>query len=108
MRSHIHTLTHSTRCPECGSNRLYEEGLRYTNEGQVQRFLCRVCSYRFSQPNVKVNVAGKVVESSNSGKNHHEVRVASGYAAYEKVYYGLSFSLGEDVGSHTLSIVEIT
>jgi integrase len=36
-------------CPECGSERLYKDGLRYTNEGQVQRYLCRNCGYRFSE-----------------------------------------------------------
>jgi len=35
-------------CPQCGSNRLYKDGLRYTCEGSVQRFLCRECGYRFT------------------------------------------------------------
>ena len=38
------------RCPECGSERLYRDGLRYVQEGYVQRFLCRDCGYRFSDP----------------------------------------------------------
>ena len=39
------------RCPQCGSDRLYKDGLRYLSDGStVQRWLCRNCSYRFSWP----------------------------------------------------------
>jgi integrase/transposase-like protein len=38
-------------CPECGSNKLYKDGLRYLADDQPrQRYLCRMCSYRFSWP----------------------------------------------------------
>jgi len=37
-------------CPQCSSTLLYKDGSRYTSEGQVQRWLCRECSYRFSEP----------------------------------------------------------
>ena len=36
------------RCPECGSERVYKDGIRYTASGEVQRYLCRDCTYRFS------------------------------------------------------------
>ena len=37
-------------CPECGSNRLFKDGLRYLNDGsQIQRWLCRNCGLRFSE-----------------------------------------------------------
>jgi len=36
-------------CPECGSVRLWRDGLRYTEGGPVQRWLCRECGYRFSE-----------------------------------------------------------
>ena len=37
------------RCPECDSERLFKDGQRYLNDGsQVQRWLCKDCSYRFS------------------------------------------------------------
>jgi len=39
----------SVKCPECGSTLLYKDGLRYTNQGPIQRWLCRVCGYRFSE-----------------------------------------------------------
>jgi hypothetical protein len=72
----------------------------------MQRYLCRVCVYRFSQSSVKVNVTGKVRKTSNSGNDNHKVRVASGDSSDEKVNDGLSFAFGEDVGSHNLSNVE--
>jgi integrase/rubredoxin len=38
------------KCPECGSTRLYKDGLRYLSDGTtVQRWLCRNCGYRFSE-----------------------------------------------------------
>ena len=40
-------------CPECGSSKIYKDGLRYTNEGQIQRYLCRVCGFRFSEKSYK-------------------------------------------------------
>ena len=39
------------RCPQCSSKRLYKDGLRYLKNGlSVQRWLCRKCGYRFTQP----------------------------------------------------------
>jgi integrase len=37
-------------CPQCGSQRLYRDGLRYLSDGSsIQRWLCRNCAYRFSE-----------------------------------------------------------
>ena len=36
-------------CPECGSQRTWKDGIRYTNLGEVQRYVCRDCGYRFSE-----------------------------------------------------------
>jgi integrase len=41
------------KCPECGSNRLWRASLRYTNNGTIQRWLCRDCGYRFSENHFK-------------------------------------------------------
>jgi len=47
-------VAESLKCPECGSERLYRAGLRYREYGNtVQRWLCRVCGFRFSQPSEK-------------------------------------------------------
>ena len=38
-------------CPECGSQKLYKDGLRYLTDGSnIQRYLCRECGNRFSSP----------------------------------------------------------
>jgi len=37
-------------CPQCGSNRLYKDGLRYLADGtSIQRWLCRECYLRFTE-----------------------------------------------------------
>jgi len=36
-------------CPECGSQRIWKDGVRSTNRGEVQRYICRACGYRFSE-----------------------------------------------------------
>ncbi|MEM5853682.1 MAG: tyrosine-type recombinase/integrase [Candidatus Aenigmatarchaeota archaeon] len=36
-------------CPNCGSKKVWKDGIRYTNYGSVQRYLCRECGYRFSE-----------------------------------------------------------
>ncbi|MEM2463981.1 MAG: hypothetical protein QXY07_04785, partial [Candidatus Bathyarchaeia archaeon] len=42
------------QCPQCGSLRLYKDGLRYLADGtSVQRWLCRNCGYRFTDPNFR-------------------------------------------------------
>jgi len=46
----LSVVNQNLKCPECGSNRLYRDGLRYLADGsQVQRWLCRVCGFRFSE-----------------------------------------------------------
>jgi len=41
-----HTTT--VQCPQCGSPKTWKDGIRYTLYGEVQRYICRECSYRFS------------------------------------------------------------
>ena len=36
-------------CPQCTSQRTWRDGLRSTNYGDVQRYLCRKCGFRFSE-----------------------------------------------------------
>jgi integrase len=57
------TTAPAPRCPECGSQKTWKDGLRYTFYGEIQRYICRNCSYRFShsersepfEPNQKVH-----------------------------------------------------
>jgi len=43
----------SPLCPECGSQRVWKDGIRSTSLGPVQRYICRNCGYRFSDPSFK-------------------------------------------------------
>ncbi len=36
-------------CPLCGSSKTWKDGIRRTNDGDIQRYLCRECGYRFSK-----------------------------------------------------------
>lgn len=47
--------------PQCGSDRLFKDGLRYIGERTIQRYLCRSCGYRFSDP----DKANKECQTSN-------------------------------------------
>jgi len=88
------------KCPECGSQRTWKDGKRYAKEGEIQRYLCRSCGYRFSQPKVKVNVAGKRFENSNPrNKNSHGMVLGSD-SPIQKASDDLSLPSCEDVGSH--------
>ena len=45
-------MAEAPACPQCGSKRVWKDGLRYLNNGEVvQRYICRSCGYRFSDPN---------------------------------------------------------
>jgi len=37
-------------CPECQSSRVWKDGLRYVQGNPIQRYLCRECGFRFSDP----------------------------------------------------------
>jgi integrase len=95
------------RCVRCGSLKLWRDGWRYSLFGdQIQRWLCRVCGYRFSQPSVKVNVTGKVGETLNSKKDNCKVGVTSRDTSNKKVYDSLPLFPCEDIATHIFSIVE--
>jgi len=45
-------MAEAPACPQCGSKRVWKDGLRYLNNGEaVQRYICRSCGHRFSDPN---------------------------------------------------------
>ncbi|MEM3825926.1 MAG: tyrosine-type recombinase/integrase [Candidatus Bathyarchaeia archaeon] len=58
------------QCPRCGSKRLYKDGLRYLTDGTgVQRWLCRNCGYRFTEPNFKRSIQWKNPPFSLNSEN---------------------------------------
>jgi len=36
------------KCPVCGSQKSYKDGIRYTRSKEIQRYQCRECGHRFS------------------------------------------------------------
>ena len=59
----------SLKCPECGSERLYRDGLRRLADGsQTQRWLCRECGLRFSKRRMekRLNNGGKDLKSGSA------------------------------------------
>jgi integrase len=36
-------------CPLCGTERIWKDGLRQSRHGDIQRYICRECGYRFSE-----------------------------------------------------------
>jgi integrase len=49
----------SRECPECHSKKNWKDGIRETNFGSVQRFLCRDCGFRFCEKSYKVYLANE-------------------------------------------------
>jgi len=91
------------RCPECGSERLWKDGLRYSKaEGAkpIQRWLCRSCGYRFTQSNVEVHVFSKPGELLKPGADLAEEMVRFRQLSPEESMNGFSLFSGENVGSH--------
>jgi len=43
-----HVRSKEVNCPQCGTQRVWKDGLRYTFYGEIQRYICRSCGYRFS------------------------------------------------------------
>ena len=43
-------------CPNCHSRRNWKDGLRETNFGSIQRYVCRDCSHRFSDNSYKLSL----------------------------------------------------
>jgi len=95
-------------CPECGSTQVWKDGLRYTKHGEVQRWLCRSCGFRFSESTelkVKVNVAGKGLELLDPSSNLAEKMVRNRDFPIQKPMYSLPFLSREDVGSHKSHLI---
>ena len=94
-------------CPECGSQKTWKDGLRYTRHGQVQRWLCRRCGFRFSkstaQPKVKIDVSGEILKQSHSQADHADRLSGRRDLSFEKRLDHLSLVSCEDIASHNPS-----
>ncbi|MEM1514753.1 MAG: tyrosine-type recombinase/integrase, partial [Candidatus Bathyarchaeia archaeon] len=92
------------KCPECGSSKVWRDGLRYLSDGRaVQRWLCRLCGYRFSQAQVKLNIAGEQLESFHPGSNLAERTVSDGDLPIKKALNNSALSVAEDFRVHNVT-----
>lgn len=97
----------SPLCPECGSARTWKDGVRYTRNGDVQRYLCRSCGFRFSehssQSQVKVNVLPKRSKGFHPALDLHHRGVVSGSISVDKASQNPSFMGTKDFRVHNLT-----
>ena len=96
----------SLKCQECGSQRIWKDGKRYNASREIQRYLCRECGYRFSEPNVKVNIPFQGFKGLNPGTNLPYSDVAKGELPIKEGLNSPSFQGCKDIASHSVSIVE--
>jgi hypothetical protein len=76
------------KCTECGSEKLFKDGQRQLSNGmKTQRFLCRDCGYRFSDPkksykecqtNTKRQVCELLTEDSKNLSATEIIRTVAG------------------------------
>jgi integrase len=67
---------------------------------EIQRWLCRNCGYRFSEPKIKVNVSAKPPELLDPSSDLAEKVIREGDFTLEERVDSGSFFSGEDVGAH--------
>jgi predicted RNA-binding Zn-ribbon protein involved in translation (DUF1610 family) len=54
------------KCPQCGSKKTWKDGIRETAFGDVQRYLCRNCGYRFSEKKAELPLKVNSRQSINT------------------------------------------
>ena len=96
-------------CPQCGSDKLYHDGLRYLRDGSsLQRWLCRCCGFRFSESFLKTGEKLNITKQTGAFQPCSDLAkdsVRHRDLAADKLLDNGSFSFGEDVESHTVTVV---
>ena len=113
---------HPHKCPECASQHVWKDGLRYakteTGERPIQRYLCRACGRRFSEQlrgcggglsesEVQVNVSGEVLKQLKSGLDLANADIFQRNVSRKEISDDLAFQRRENVGSHGSSTVTV-
>jgi integrase len=96
------------KCTQCGSKLVWKDGLRYLADGSaVQRWLCRGCGFRFSEPaancKVKLNIASQSLKQPNPGENLLQPNVLECELPAQPTFKNLPFKVCENVASHDTS-----
>lgn len=95
-------------CPECNSEKIWKDGFRYPRGIKVQRYLCRVCGYRFSEKSVKIDVITQGVELFHPSSYLAEQMLGCRQFPIKEHLNGSSLFSGENVGPHFLDPLPIT
>jgi len=75
------------RCPECGSTSLYRDGLRYLKDGSsVQRWLCKACFYRFTDPEHKALINKYLKNNNAENEAMKGVQIPQAHGSAKAVY----------------------
>lgn len=93
------------KCPSCGSERTWKDGLKYTVTGQIQRYLCRSCGYRFSDTTVKLNITRQSLVLSEPIQNLGDSNLVNSFPINEGSKNS-PLILRKDIRSHVFTIVE--
>jgi len=93
------------QCPECGSTKIWRDGIRQNRNITIQRFLCRSCGYRFSQSNIEFNIFGKRVRNFDSGSYLAETPICDRDLSVKKSLNDSAFTFRENVASHSVTVV---
>ncbi len=92
------------KCPQCNGRSVWKDGLRYLKDGRaVQRWLCRSCGYRFSEPNVKLNVRGELSELFKPGSNLAKPPMCEGNIPLKEALDDVPLSFAEDSTVHNVT-----
>jgi len=95
------------QCPQCSSKRSWKDGLRYPrgDHKPIQRYLCRACGYRFSQPNIKVHVSGKLNKTLNPRPNLLKRTILDSDHSIKEILDNSTLPFSEDVASHKITVI---
>jgi len=66
------------KCPLCNSQRIWKDGIRYTKDGDVQRYICRSCGHRFSQSKRLQNTSGSSLNRQSALTLHRHLKSGKG------------------------------
>ena len=78
-------------CPECGSSGPFDkDGIRYTAQGPIQRFLCRNCSYRFSETSINRDLNPGPMEKPLQETSKHSLNNGSALLSNRQVCVALT------------------
>lgn len=96
------------KCPQCDSRKIQKSGIRHTSRGPIQRYICKSCFRRFSErlpkPLQKLNVSEKA-RLLESRSHLGESTICEGNLSAEKLVDKGSFTFGENVGSHSVTVI---